>query len=99
MDSAIEAQIRVCEARHYKTMAASDVPALDPSIADNLLFVEPAGELATKAMDSELHRNGAIRFHEFAPRELDIRVLSKHFGFEVAKIFLSGTCLDNFLCR
>lgn len=95
MDSEIAAQIRECEARLYQVMAVSDGSALDLLIADDLLFVGPTGELATKAMDLELHRIGATQFHEFAPKELDIRVWSEQFGLAVAKIVLSGTSLGN----
>ncbi|MCU0523999.1 MAG: nuclear transport factor 2 family protein [Elainella sp. Prado103] len=95
MDSEIETQIRECEARLYTAMSASDVSELDMLIADDLLFVDPTGELATKAMDLELHRTGGTQFHEFVPKELEIRVWSEHFVLASAKIFLSGTYLGN----
>jgi hypothetical protein len=57
MDSEIETQIHECEARLYTAMATSDVSELDMLIADDLLFVGPTGELATKAMDLEVHRS------------------------------------------
>ena len=72
MNSEVEAQIRECEARLYAAMAASDVPELDALIADDLLFAGPTGELATKAMDLDLHRTGGTQFHEFVPKELEI---------------------------
>ncbi len=72
-------------------MLASDVEELDALIADDLLFVGPTGELATKAMDVELHRSGDTQFRELAPRELDVRVWSDDFALASAKIFLSGT--------
>jgi ketosteroid isomerase-like protein len=64
-------------------------------IAEDLLFAGPTGELATKAMDLELHRTGGTQFHEFVPKELEIRVLSEHFVLALAKISLSGTYLGN----
>ncbi|GAB4147276.1 MAG: nuclear transport factor 2 family protein [Cyanobacteria bacterium J069] len=94
-DSDIETQIRECEVRLYAAMSASDVSELDTLIADDLLFVGPTGELATKAMDLELHRTGGTRFHEFVSKELEIRVWSTHFVLVSAKIFLSGTYLGN----
>ena len=51
MNPDIEAQVRACETRLYAAMLTSDVATLDRLIADNLLFVGPTGELATKAMD------------------------------------------------
>lgn len=95
MSSDIEAQIRECEMRLYAAMAASDVSELDALIADDLLFVGPTGELATKAMDLELHRTGGTQFHEFVPKELEIRVWSENFALASARIFLSGIYLGN----
>jgi len=93
MDQEIEIQIRDCETRLYAAMLASDATELDALIADDLLFVSPTGELATKAMDLELHRTGGTKFHELVPHELEIRVWSDRFVLAVAKIFLSGTYL------
>ena len=59
MNPNIEAQIRACENRLYAAMLTSDVAELDVLISDDLLFVGPTGELATKAMDLDLHRSGA----------------------------------------
>jgi ketosteroid isomerase-like protein len=93
MNPEIEPQIRACEARLGTAMLASDVAELDALIADDLLFAGPTGELATKAMDLELHRTGGTQFHEFRPKELEIRVWSEQFALASAKIFLSGTYL------
>lgn len=93
MTPAIDAQIRDCEARLYAAMLSSNVAELDALIADDLLFAGPTGELATKAMDLELHRSGGTQFHEFTPKELEIRVWSEQFALASAKIFLRGTYL------
>jgi ketosteroid isomerase-like protein len=93
MNPEIETQIRACEARLYTAMLASDVAELDALIADDLLFAGPTGELATKAMDLELHRTGRTQFREFTPEELEIRVWSEQFALASAKIFLRGTYL------
>jgi ketosteroid isomerase-like protein len=95
MNPEIATQIRECEARLYTAMLASDVAELDALIADDLLFTGPTGELATKAMDLELHRTGGTQFHELVPKELEIRVWSENFVLAIAKIFLSGTYLGN----
>jgi ketosteroid isomerase-like protein len=89
----IEPEIRACEERLYAAMLASDVGELDALIADDLLFAGPTGELATKAMDLELHRAGGTQFHELTPKELVIRVWSGQFALASAMIFLSGTYL------
>ena len=93
MNQEIEADIRTCEARLYAAMLASDVAELDSLIADDLLFAGPTGELATKAMDLDLHRTGGTQFHEFIPKELEIRVWSEQFALASAKVFLRGTYL------
>ena len=95
MNSEIEAQIRECETRLYAAMSASDVSELDALIADDLLFAGPTGELATKAMDLDLHRTGGTQFHEFVPKELEIRVWNENFVLASARIFLSGIYLGN----
>jgi ketosteroid isomerase-like protein len=93
MNPEIEAQIRACEDRLYTAMLASDVAELDALLADDLLFAGPTGELATKAMDLELHRTGGTQFRELTPKELEIRVWSEQFALASAKVFLGGTFL------
>jgi hypothetical protein len=93
MNPEIETQIRAREARLYAAMQTSNVAELDALIADDLLFAGPTGELATKAMDLDLHRTGGTQFHELIPKELEIRVWSKQFALASAKIFLRGTFL------
>jgi len=95
MNLEIEAEIRGYEAQLCTAMLNSDLSVLDVLIADDLLFVGPTGELATKAMDLELHRTGNTRFHELIPKELEIRVWSEQFVLVAAKVFLSGTYLGN----
>ncbi len=93
MNHEIETQIRASETRLYSAMLTSNVDELDALLADELLFAGPTGELATKAMDLELHRSGGTHFQELTPRELKIRVWSEEFALASAKIFLSGTYL------
>jgi ketosteroid isomerase-like protein len=95
MTSAIETEIRTCEARLYAAMSTSNVSELDALIADDLLFSGPTGELATKAMDLELHRTGGTQFYELVPKALEIRVLSEDVALASAHIFLSGSYLGN----
>jgi Domain of unknown function (DUF4440) len=95
MNSAIETQILACEARLYAAMLASDVVDLDALIADDLLFCGPTGELATKAMDLELHRTGGTVFQELAAQDLDILVCDEQLAIVSAKVFLRGIYLGN----
>jgi ketosteroid isomerase-like protein len=95
MNLAIETQIRACEARLYAAMLASDVADLDALIADDLLFCGPTGELATKAMDLELHRTGGTVFQELVPQDLEVRVWGEQLAIASAKVFLRGVYLGN----
>lgn len=95
MNPELETQIRACETRLYAAMLASDISELDALIADDLLFVGLSGDLATKAMDLELHRTGGTQFHALVPQDLDIRAWSEQGAIAVAKISLSGTYLGN----
>ncbi|OCQ93276.1 hypothetical protein AMR42_08955 [Limnothrix sp. PR1529] len=95
MNSAIETEICECEARLRAAMSTSNLSELDALIADNLLFSGPTGELATKAMDLELHRTGGTQFHELVSKALEIRVLSENVALASAHIFLSGSYLGN----
>jgi hypothetical protein len=95
MNPDIETQIRDRETRLYAAMLTSDVAELDVLIADDLLFVGPTGELATKAMDLDLHRTGGTKFHDLVLKELEIRVWNEQLAIAAAKIFLSGTYLGN----
>ena len=95
MNSALATQIRECEARLYAAMSTSNVSELDALIADDLIFSGPTGELATKAMDLELHRTGGTQFYELVSKALEIRVWSEDFALVSAHIFLSGTYLGN----
>lgn len=88
----IEAKIRECEARLYAAMATSNLEELNTLIADDLLFVGPDGQLATKALDLELHRTGATVFTQFDPKGLQLRILDGSV-VALARIFLSGTYL------
>ena len=95
MNPTIEAQIHTCETRLYAAMLTSDIAELDLLISDDLLFVGPTGELATKAMDLELHRSGGTKFYELVSKELEIRVCSDECAIAAVKIFLRGTYLGN----
>jgi ketosteroid isomerase-like protein len=99
MKTEIESQIRAHEERLYRAMRTSDVAELDALIADDLLFAGPTGELATKAMDLELHRSGDTQFHELTAKELEIRVWSEEFALASARIFLRGTYLGQAFAR
>ena len=65
------------EARLRAAQLAGDAEALSQLIADDLLFVGPDGNLATKKMDIESHRNDLVKFLQHEPVELHMRRPSK----------------------
>lgn len=86
-----ESEIIECEARLRDAQLASNVAQLDELIADDLLFVDMSGQLATKAMDLEAHRSGTLRLTQSELKEQQIRCLSDAVAVAVAKIALVGT--------
>jgi len=88
------------ETRLRAAQLAADVAALDRLISDDLLFVGPDGQLATKRQDLEAHASGAVRFREHAPEDLRVRrvgrdvavtVLRARLAVEVAGVLHRGT--------
>lgn len=61
------------EARLRAAQLAGDAEALSQLIAEDLLFVGPDGNLATKNMDIESHRSGLVKFMRHEPLELHLR--------------------------
>ena len=61
------------ETRLRAAQLAADVAALDELIGEDLLFVGPNGQLATKAQDLDAHATGVVRFREHVPEELRVR--------------------------
>lgn len=71
----METEIIACEKRLYAAMLASDIVVLQELIADELLFVGPAGEMVSKQMDLALHRSGKLKVAQLEPKEQEIRCL------------------------
>ena len=70
---AADPEIVLLETRLRAAQLGADVAALDSLIADDLLFVGPDGQPATKAQDLEAHSSGAVRFIEHVPETLRVR--------------------------
>jgi ketosteroid isomerase-like protein len=66
-------EIVMLETRLRAAQLSADIAALDSLIADDLLFVGPDGQPATKAHDLEAHSSGAVRFIEHVPETLRVR--------------------------
>ena len=94
------AEIVDLESRLRTVQLAADVASLDALIAEDLLFVGPDGQLATKSQDLAAHASGAVRFREHEPEELHVRrvgpdvaatMLRTRLGVEVAGVLQRGT--------
>ncbi|MCZ4315860.1 nuclear transport factor 2 family protein [Comamonadaceae bacterium G21597-S1] len=66
-------EILQIEARLRAAQLTGDFETLSQLIADDLLFVGPDGNLATKNMDIESHRSGLVKFLRHEPLELHMR--------------------------
>jgi ketosteroid isomerase-like protein len=93
-------EIVALESRLRDSQLAADVGALDQLIAEDLLFVGPDGQLATKSQDLAAHASGVVRFREHVPEELRIRrigpdvavaALRARLAVEVHGALASGT--------
>ena len=69
------AQIQQAEQNLFNAQLAGDADALATLIADDLLFVGPTGELASKAMDLETYRSGMMHLTALVPDEPIIKFL------------------------
>jgi len=84
------AEIRECESRLYAAVLASDVEELGELIADDLVFVDQSGQIATKAMDLELHRSKTLKVTTMEPVEQQIICLADA-AVAIVRISLVGT--------
>ena len=77
-------EIVALEGELRRAQLAADVDALDRLIDEDLLFVGPNGEPATKAEDLAAHASGIVRFREHDPEDMRIRMV----GADVAVVSL-----------
>ena len=91
----IEAEIIDCETQLRSAQLTSNVAQLNELIADDLLFVDQSGQFATKEMDLEAHRSGALRLSQSELKEQHIRCLNAVSAVAIVKIALVGTYAGN----
>lgn len=72
-------------------MLEGDVATLDRLIDDELVFVGPTGELATKADDLENYRSGAQKITGHVPRGLTIVLHGEDVAVASVVVDLEGT--------
>lgn len=57
-----------------RAMLSSDVEKLDELIDESLVFITPDGQIATKQMDLEFHRNKIQKMSELNQQEQQIQI-------------------------
>ncbi len=88
-------EIAACEVRLRGAQLASDVRELDGLIGDELIFVDVAGRIATKAMDLESHRSGGLKLAHSELKEQEIRPLSESVAVAIVRVSLVGSYEGN----
>jgi hypothetical protein len=74
-DKLTEHIIRSLEDELLNAIKASDIPALDRLLHDDLLFIAPNGSLVTKALDLASHRAGTMIVDELSSTIEQIRLI------------------------
>ena len=69
----LESEIRDLEARRFRALTEADVPALEPLLADDLIYTHASGWRQTKAELLTSIRSGELLYHFFASDDLDVR--------------------------
>jgi len=89
-----EADIIAYEERFLAAMRAMDAAQLEAFLSDDLTFVGPMGDMATKQMDVANYQSGGMKVTELKPLEREIRCLDGA-GVAITKVFLSGAFQGN----
>lgn len=82
------------EDRRYEAMIAQDLPALAELLADELIYHQPTGRVATKEDVLGEIRGGKLRFHQARRSEVKIQVygdLATVTGLTDLDVELNGT--------
>lgn len=82
----MEKEILTLEEELRQAMLANNVKILDELISDSLIFVAPDGNLVTKTMDLETHRNKLQIMKKLEPSEQKVVLYS---GFAVVTVQMS----------
>lgn len=88
------AAIKHAEDSLRSAMLAGDVEALDRLIDDELVFIGPAGNLATKREDLDHYRTEAQRITSHKPRDLTITLFGDDLAVATVVVALEGQFKD-----
>lgn len=70
----METEIKKLEEELREAMLSNDIKKLDELIDDSLVFITPYGNIATKQMDLETHRNKTQKMSKLTPSEQTIQL-------------------------
>lgn len=90
----IQEQIIASENRLIAAMKDSDVTVLAKLIHDDLLFVVPGGQVATKTMDLDAHRSGNMKVEAILAGERIINITDDTTAIVAAQVSLKGKYFD-----
>lgn len=74
-----------------QAMLKNDVEKLNQLIDDSLVFVGPDGNIATKQMDLDAHKNNIQTMTEMIPREQSMQQIKDDFVVVTVKMEIAGT--------
>ncbi len=87
-------QIIIAEERLRIAMLESNVASLDTLIAPSLIYTTHFGTMLTKEQDLEVHRSGALKFHEIELADRKVLILD-NVAYVSVRARLAGVFFDN----
>lgn len=82
-------EIKILEEELRLAMLSSDVKKLDILISDNLVFLGPDGNVATKQMDLHAHAAGLQKMSKLEPSEQNIKLFD-NYAVVTVKMHIKG---------
>lgn len=86
----MESTIRALEESLRQAMLASDVPALEGLVSENLLFIGPNGEIFGKQDDINVHRSGKQKLTRADWEKVEIEAQDS-VAISVVTAYLAGS--------
>jgi len=90
------AEIQNCEKTLLKAIKENDINTLDQLLHNDLLFVNPMGQVITKAMDIANYRSGQVKIQLIAASDQVINLIDDNAVVTV-RIKLKGEYLEHTL--
>lgn len=87
-----EDEVIASEARLLDAMRTNNVELLSSLLHDDLLFIGPAGDTATKSMDLINYRSGRINLERVESRDLQVSIIGDN-----AVVAVTVTIMGNYM--